>query len=98
MPHFLQEETALTGAGRGTIYHKIMENIDLGHTVQEELNRMTEKGILTEKESECVNTEKLVRFQKSKLGRRMAQAQKKGCLYREQQFVMEVSAADIHPE
>ena len=28
----------------------------------------------------------------------MAQAQKKGCLYREQQFVMEVSAADIHPE
>ena len=98
VPHFLQEETALTGAGRGTIYHKIMENIDLGHTVQEELNRMTEKGILTEKESECVNTEKLVRFQKSKLGRRMAQAQKKGCLYREQQFVMEVSAADIHPE
>ena len=59
---------------------------------------MTEKGILTEKELECVNTEKLVRFHKSKLGRRMAQAQKKGCLYREQQFVMEISAADIHSE
>lgn len=98
IPKFLQEEAPATGAGRGTIYHKIMEAVDLNAEVQTELQRMVEKGILTEKDLECVDTEKLVRFQKSRLGQRMARAQKKGCLYREQQFVMEVSAAEIHPE
>ncbi len=98
IPQFLKEETPVTGAGRGTVYHKIMEAVNLECDIREELLRMLKKGILTEKDLECIDTEKLIRFQRSDLGRRMAQAQKKGCLYREQQFVMEVAASDIRPE
>ena len=62
-----------------------------------EIRMLEEKGILKKEELEAVDIRKLNGFRNSGLGRRMALAQKRGQLYREQQFVMEAAASEVDP-
>lgn len=94
IPRFMKEETQVSGADRGTIYHKVMECLEFDRPIEQELLRMKKTGLLTEKECSVIRVEKIQRFVTSNLGKRMEAAQKKGCLFREQQFVMEISASE----
>ena len=98
MPKFLQEETEVSGAGRGTVYHKVMEKLDFDCDAEEQMRKLCSRGIVTEKELECVNPLKIAKMCATSLGRRMAQAQRKWKLFREQQFVLELPAGEVNPK
>ena len=65
-------------------------------TVQAEISRMKEAGLLSEAEAAAVRPEDFCRFLESPLGRRMAAAGK--TLRREQPFVLDVPARELFPD
>ena len=103
-----EAETAadrLTGAARGTAYHQVFASLDYARilkegtapeTVQAEISRMKEAGLLSETEAAAVRPEDFCRFLESPLGRRMAAAGK--TLRREQPFVLDVPARELFPD
>lgn len=101
IPQFMQEEVQeLEGASRGTAYHALMEHLDLSaceNTLQAaaQAKHALEHHHLSEAEWECIRPEDFVRFAVSDIGKRMAAAQKQGRLYREQPFVLGISAQNM---
>lgn len=106
IPKFLQEETSLSGALRGTAYHRVMELIPYEeiHEVfsvedlKTSLFKFVEAGKLDQKEAECVGLHGVLKFIKSPLGKRMIQASKNQLLFKEQPFVLGVSEKEIEKE
>lgn len=107
LPVFMKEEEALTGASRGSAYHKLMELLDFceeyGAADGEEkltgaVGYFRETGRLTEEMSACIRFRDILRFLTCRSGRRMSAAARAGRLYREQPFVMAVDACEIYPE
>ena len=95
VPHFLAPKQKLTGAERGTIYHKIMETIDFqevaeggGEALAASLERMEKEEILLPNERKAVDPMQVLRFFDSSLGKRCVRAAAQGMLYREQSFVL----------
>ena len=83
-------ERTFSAAERGTITHRVLQEIDLAHCseeddVKEQVRKMTEEGRLSGEEAKAVNPGWISRFFRSDLGRRMLQAQK---IYREQEFLL----------
>ena len=106
LPAFMKEEEALTGASRGSAYHKLMELLDFseeyGGTDGEEklagaVEHFRKEGRLTEEMAACIRPGDILRFL-SESGRRMRAAAQKNNLYREQPFVLAVDASEIYPE
>ena len=101
---------ALSGAERGTAYHRVFEllsfkafkNLSGEESVlkaaEEEIRRMASEGKLTEEEAVCVDPRDIAAFAKSSLGRRMAAAEERGSLFREQPFVLGVDASFLNEE
>ena len=89
LPRFLQEEQNVTGAFRGTEYHRVMEKIDFTKTYDE----ATIKQI-----SDVVEPTDILGFLDSNLGKRMSQAAKCQKLFKEQPFVLGVDVKDIYPQ
>ena len=107
LPAFMKEEEALTGASRGSAYHKLMELLDFreeyGAADGEEklagaVGHFRETGRLTEEMAACIRSRDILRFLTCRSGRRMSAAARAGRLYREQPFVMAVDAREIYPE
>lgn len=103
VPRFMQEEEPLTGAARGTAYHRVLQEVDLErmtHTdrVKEALEQLVEQGRLTQEMADCVNPWDIFTFCKTTLAKRMAEAKKQGRLYVEQPFVISLPAREIRPE
>lgn len=101
LPKFLQKEQELTGASRGSAYHKVLEVLDFNKTYDEELLRqelsmLKEKGLLTEQMIGCIRLRDILLFLQSNLGLRMQAASKKSVLYAEQPFVMGMEAREIY--
>ncbi len=103
IPKFLQEETGLTGALKGTAYHRVMEllNYEKLHEnytkddLKEDLAKFVEEEKLDPKEAESIVDEEVLGFIKSKVGKRMHSAAKNGKLFKEQPFVLGVPEAEI---
>ena len=101
IPKFMKEEKEeLQGAALGTIYHRILERLDLEREVteaslREQLKQMVNSGLLRAGEAETVRIPRLLRFASSSIGKRMQAAARRGQLKREQTFVMGVPAAKI---
>lgn len=102
IPKFMQADTEVSGAVRGTAYHKLLEEMDFMADGQISLSQMTKQaahliqtGKLTKEEMELIDLKKMTHFLKSELGCRMGKAQKDGLLVREQQFVLGVPASTI---
>ena len=90
------------GALRGTAVHRVMECMDFARFLEvdkasenevktfisQELERMV-PNLLTEEQRELVSTEKLFAFFTSPVAMRMAEADKRGDLFREKPFVMD---------
>ena len=103
IPRFLTEEEGLTGASRGSAYHKLLELLDFTVTYDEDglkqaVDRFREQGKLTREMAECIRPEDILSFLKCSAGQRMSAAAVRGRLHKEQPFVMGVDAAEIYPE
>jgi ATP-dependent helicase/nuclease subunit A len=95
VPLFLAPEHRLTGAERGTIYHRIMEYIDFPEVAEkgrealtEAMERMVVEEILLPVEVESVEPERILAFFQTPLGKRCVAAARRGELFREESFVL----------
>lgn len=107
IPEFLQKEREITGAARGTIYHKLMECLDFkkfldadDHSalLENEIHRLRISGHLNEEEAALIERRKILCFLASPLAVRMQKAHAAGRLFRERQFVLGMNASDIKRE
>lgn len=106
IPSFIKKEDVLiTGAARGTLYHTLMQHlpvnkINTADDVREFLRKLSDNGIMPEKTitDNIISINKILKFCKSSIGRRMAAAQEKGLCHNEQPFVMGLSAQEVYPD
>lgn len=102
IPEFLKEEETLSGASRGSAYHKLLELLDFARgydreSLMAEVEKFKEEGRLTRDMAECIRPEDILHFLQCRSGQRMAKAAGKGKLYKEQPFVLGVDASEIYP-
>lgn len=100
IPAFAKDEEEVTSARKGTYYHKVMEKLPFEHITsledtKKELQKLVEEHILLSEDIKWVSSKKLYRFICSGLGKRMAEAKRKNCIYKEQPFVFGVSADEL---
>ncbi len=103
IPKFLQGESELTGASRGTAYHRIMELLDFRKEYTEEMlakdiSIFREEGKVSDEMAVCIRISDIMGFLNCSSGRRMRECALKGKLKKEQPFVMGVDAREIYPE
>lgn len=103
IPEFLKEEEVLTGASRGSAYHKLLELLDFTSDYGEKelmsaVEVFREEGKLSPEMAECIRPEDILFFLNCGSGRRMSEAARKEKLYKEQPFVLGVDASEIYPE
>lgn len=101
VPSFVErEEREATGTTRGSAYHRVMELLDFEHLgeandggwLDEQMKKHIEAGALMEEDYKLVDKRKVCRFATSSLGQRMAAAARVSKLYREQPFVLGITA------
>ena len=104
VPGFMKKDNAeaLTGADRGTAYHRLLECLDYRRAYSiKELMAQTEElvaeGKMTKEASECIYFKSVLAFAKSPVGMRMRNAFLNGTLKREQPFVMSIPASEADP-
>ncbi len=103
VPKFLQDDEELTGASRGTAYHRLMELLDFSkeydaESLLEVVGRFTKEGKMKQDMADCIRAEDILGFLKSPAGLRMGEAAKKGRLWKEQPFVLGVDAREIYSD
>lgn len=104
LPHFMEEQKeGLTGASRGSAYHKFLELHDFSkeyteELLKEEIERFYQAGRLSKEMADCIRMKDILAFLNSESGRRMTQAAGNGKLRKEQPFVLGVAASEIYPE
>lgn len=98
-PLFLQDDSRLMGAERGTAYHAVLEKLNLkvktDEEIKAELKRIFNKGWISEKQRDIIETEKIKRFLGSNLGKRLSSSDN---VMREKEFIMQVPACEIYKE
>ncbi|MBO5987745.1 MAG: helicase-exonuclease AddAB subunit AddA [Lachnospiraceae bacterium] len=104
VPAFRRGEREVSGTVRGNAYHRVMELLDfrsfeedmpqetLWEKVSEFLTAEVVDHRLSEEYHAAVNVNKICKFLRSELGRRMLRAQAAGALRREQPFVLAIPA------
>lgn len=101
VPKFIAREQVKSNTSRGTLYHKVLETVDLSkmNTYEEielELNRLAREGKIEQSDIEIISKEKLYQFAHSMLAKRMIEAKKNHKLYTEKQFVFGIHANEIN--
>ena len=102
IPEFLKDEEVLTGAPRGSAYHKLLELLDFTRAygkaeLMTAVEEFREEGKLSGEMAECIRPTDILHFLHCESGERMAEAARKGKLYKEQPFVLGVDASEIYP-
>lgn len=77
-PRFMQEKT-MTPAERGTAMHMVMQHVDMAKAVtvpvvEEQLEEMVKKELITEEQKQVISVAEIVKFFETELGARMLQA------------------------
>ncbi len=99
MPDFISDKSDnISGAKRGTIYHCVFEhmdflNINTKNDIKLEIQNMIDSRILTEKEAQVINIDRIYAFVKSDLYKRI---QKSEGIYKEIPFMMNMKASEIY--
>lgn len=92
-PLFLEGEKGLSAAEKGTILHFVMQHLDFSNRdLQQQLDDMVKKDLLTEQQAHSVRLEKITRFLDTAIGQRMLAARR---LYREIPFNVEIPCHEI---
>ena len=103
VPEFLQDQKeGLTGASRGTSYHKLMELLDFTReytkaTLEKAVKGFEKQKKMTSEMAASIRISDILLFLESGSGKRMSEAAVKGKLWREQPFVLGVDADQIYP-
>ena len=101
-------DPVLSGAQRGTVYHRILENLDYrayrdrfsdrpAEFVQWQLESLLLCGKIQKDEKRAVNEDDLAAFLSSGIGKRMTEAGVSGTLRRETPFVLGIPAYQADP-
>ncbi len=104
IPTFLKKaEEVTSGTDRGTLYHRVLELIDLTRIrtktdLQEELQQLINGNKLQEEDIKKLKQDYIFGFAISRVADRMRKAQSLGVLYKEQQFVMGIKASEVLKE
>lgn len=98
-----EEAGHLSGAERGTVFHKIMEHLALEGPLDAEdaagqIAGMRDSGRLSQEEAEAAAPGEVAAFWRLPLAERIRKADKEGKLFREQPFILGVPLAEIDPE
>ena len=93
----------LTGAERGTAYHRLMELLDFTveptkAAISAYLEKLVADHRMTPEQGACIWLPDIVHLIRSPLGRRLRDAQKRGQLHRESRFVIAVPADELYPD
>ncbi|XCP86290.1 helicase-exonuclease AddAB subunit AddA [Roseburia hominis] len=101
IPKFLQEEEPLTGASRGSAYHKLLELLDFAKEydaegLKEEMATLRRERFLGEDMAECIRVQDILHFLQTSSGQRMHRAACGRKLYKEQPFVFGVDAKEFY--
>jgi len=94
-----KNETGISAAEKGTLYHKVMELLPVLRVRTKEafvqfLNDLVENGRMTQEEAACIEADRIVAFLESNLAERMRIADATGKVKREQPFVLGVETED----
>lgn len=105
IPSFIESREEMSGTDRGSAYHKVMELLDFSAFLKwmkpggdkkaeliRQLDAFVEKEVLSSKWRESISISKLEKFLESDLACRMAKAEERGTLKKEQPFVLGLSA------
>ncbi len=103
IPKFLQGETELTGASKGTAYHRVLELLDFRKEYTEEMLRndiedFRKEGKISGEMADAVRLKDIMGFLSCPSGKRMRECALKGRLKKEQPFVLGVDAREIYPK
>ncbi len=111
LPAFMREEKEISAADRGNAYHKVMELFDFSQfftngalkenleaVLQEQLSAYVDSKVLPAEYAKAVNLRKLSHFLKNPLAKRMWKAMQENKLYREQPFVIGISANKLNSD
>lgn len=103
LPKFLQEEQELTGASRGSAYHKLLEVLDFTkkydeQSLEQEIKEKERAGLLTKEMAACIRSQEILTFLRSSVAQRMHRASLQGKCFAEQPFVLGVEAKSIYSE
>lgn len=110
IPAFASKEKEASGSDRGSAYHRVLELLDytdlaIDSSVKElwawyeaQIQTCIENGRITQQEVDLVNTKKIITFLQSPAAKRMAAAAVRGDLYKEQPFVLGISAKCLSDE
>jgi ATP-dependent helicase/nuclease subunit A len=104
VPNFInRKDEILLGTDRGTLYHKVLELLDLSRVkdssgLMPELRRMVQESFIKESDLEKLNYDYINRFISSDVAERMRQAAYANQLHKEKQFVMGLKASEVLPD
>ena len=103
IPQFLQEEEVLTGASRGSAYHKLLEllNYELSYdenSLTAMMEELQKERKLSDEMVQSIRKADILRFLNSDSGCRMQAAAKRKQLSKEQPFVLGIDAKEIYPD
>jgi ATP-dependent helicase/nuclease subunit A len=100
IPNFISQKEITSGTDRGTLYHKVLELMDLrrvlsSQDVRTELDRLVLNKRLKDTDIKLLKLDYLKRFVSSNVAERMRKAEYAGKLFKEKQFVMGIKASEV---
>jgi ATP-dependent helicase/nuclease subunit A len=104
IPDFIrQKETEISGTDRGTLYHKVLELLDLSKVeskkdLQQEMERLIRANHVSASDVRKLKQDYIYNFAISDVAKRMRRAQSLGKLYKEKQFVIGIKASEVMKE
>ena len=100
------KEQPVTGARRGTAYHRLMELLpfeelqakenDLSKFLKEVLDEKIDGGYIGKEEAELIDQEKCIAFLKTDMAKHMSSAAQKNFLQKEKSFFLGVPARELN--
>jgi ATP-dependent helicase/nuclease subunit A len=100
VPNFISHKAEIVGANLGTLYHTVLEHLDLPNIntkddIKNTILDLVHIGKMTEENIKVIDVNKLYSFSKSSIAERMVKAKLNNQLYVERQFIMGMKAKDI---
>lgn len=97
-PKFMQEKS-LSPAERGTALHMVMQHVDVTRainvkTIEDQVEWMVTNELLTAEQAEVIDTQLIVKFFESDLGKRILNAK---VINREIPFTLALPASEVYP-
>ena len=106
IPSFISSKEGISGTDRGSAYHKVMELLDLKAVernlaeaeIKRQIDLFVQEERMTSQWRDGVDISKIMTFLESSLARRMMDANAHGKLWREQPFVIGLTADRVSDE